>query len=119
DTLELARKAEKAAKSVDGKNALAVIVDKRSGTSRILKGRWGTVDSRLNQFVEWHRREEIPDGAAYQLRDLANRLEVLEVSEHISEQDIVILQRAKFAEAKRILERKEISEEALRELTIF
>jgi CRISPR-associated protein Cmr2 len=116
DALDLARKAEKAAKAVDGKNALAVIVDKRSGISRTLKGTWGTIDTRLNQFVEWHRREEIPDGAAYQLRDLANRLEV---SDKVADEDREILQRAKIAEAKRILKRKEISAEALYKLENF
>jgi len=116
DALDLARKAEKAAKAVEGKNALAVIVDKRSGTSRMLKGTWKTIDKRLNQFVEWHRHEKIPDGAAYQLRDLSNRLEV---SENISDKEKEILQRAKFAEAKRILKRKEISEETLNKLETF
>ena len=101
DTLELARKAEKAAKAVDKKNALAVIVDKRSGASRTLKGTWGTIDKRLDQFVEWHRKEEIPDGAAYQLRDLANRLEVSDATT-----DKPTLDKIKIVEAKRILKRK-------------
>lgn len=104
DALNLARKAEQAAKAIEGKNALAVIVDKRSGVSRTLKGRWGTVDQRLNQFVEWHRREEIPDGAAYQLRDLANRLEVSE-----GMVDKPTLDKIKLVEAKRILQRKRAS----------
>ena len=116
DTLDLARKAEKAAKAVEGKNALAVIVDKRSGISRTLKGTWGTIDKRLSQFVEWHIADEIPDGAAYQLKDLANRLEV---SDKVSYEDRGVLQRAKIAEGKRILKRKEISEEALRKLENF
>lgn len=113
DALELARKAEKAAKSIEGKNALAVIVDKRSGTSRMLKGKWETVDERLKQFVEWHLNKENLNSAAYQLKDLAIRLET---SEQISEADKSILEKAKLAEAKRILERKDISEPALRDL---
>ncbi|HYX71334.1 MAG TPA: type III-B CRISPR-associated protein Cas10/Cmr2, partial [Nitrososphaera sp.] len=116
DALELARKAEKAAKAVKGKNALAVIIDKRSGVSRMLKGRWGTIDKRLKQLIKWHQEKEALNSAAYQLRDLANRLEV---SENVSDEDKVILQRAKLAEAKRILERKEIREEALQELKNF
>jgi CRISPR-associated protein Cmr2 len=116
DALELARKAEKAAKAVDGKNALAVIVNKRSGASRTLKGRWGTIDKRLGEYVKWHQDKEALSSAAYQLRDLANRLEV---SDKVSNEDKEILQRAKVAEAKRILERKEISEEALREVKTF
>lgn len=116
DALELARRAEKAAKAVEGKNALAVIVDKRSGVSRMLKGSWGTIDRRLNQVIKWHQEKEALNSAAYQLRDLANRLEV---SENISDEDRGILQHAKLADAKRILERKEISEEALREVKTF
>jgi CRISPR-associated protein Cmr2 len=105
DALELARKAETAAKSLEGKNALAVIVDKRSGASRMLKGTWGTVDARLNQFVEWHKGEEIPDAAAYQLRDLANRLEA---SGSLSDKGT--LARIQLVEAKRILKRKRASQ---------
>ena len=101
DALELARKAEKAAKAVDKKNALAVILDKRSGTSRMLKGKWGTIDKRLNQFIEWHIADEIPDGAAYQLKELANRLEVSDDAE-----DKAALDKIKLVEAKRILKRK-------------
>jgi CRISPR-associated protein Cmr2 len=103
DALELVRKAEKAAKSVDGKNALAVVVDKRSGTSRIAKGRWGTLDERLETFIRWHRENAIPDGAAYELRDLAYRLEI---SENAPEDLRKNLAEAKEKEAKRILKRK-------------
>lgn len=74
DALELARRAEKAAKAVEGKGALAVIVDKRSGAAREVVGRWGGLDERLKTFIGWHVSGEVPDGAAYQLRDLALRL---------------------------------------------
>jgi CRISPR-associated protein Cmr2 len=118
DALELVRKAEKAAKSVDGKNALAVVVDKRSGASRIAKGTWGTLDERLQTFIRWHQASEIPDGAAYELRDLAIRLDTTEfvkklkdssVSDEEKEQLknlIENLNNAKQAEAIRILKRK-------------
>src|SRR5205085_302802 len=103
DALELARKAEKKAKSVNGKNALAVIVDKRSGASRTVAGAWGTIDARLQKFIDWHCADVIPDGAAYQLRDLALRLEG---SEAIPDADKEDLQKAKRYEAIRILHRK-------------
>lgn len=103
DTLELARKAEKAAKAITGKNALAIIVDKRSGTSRMLKGHWKTIDRRLHQFITLHMREEISDGAAYQLRDLANRLDVSE-----GKADKATLDKIKLVEARRILKRKKV-----------
>jgi len=120
DALTLARAAEKAAKSVPGKNGLAVTVSKRSGADRTVKGTWGTLDQRLTQFINLHRTDAIPDSAAYELRDLALRL-------HSSEQSVrETLQRAIVEEAKRILRRKEaqrgqqpIAEEVLRDLDKF
>lgn len=124
DALELVRRAEKAAKSVDGKNALAVVIDKRSGASRIAKGTWGTLDDRLQTFIKWHRKNSIPDGAAYELRDLAIRLDTTEFAEKLK--DISLsdeeknqlkklidnLNNAKQAEAIRILGRKKQIEKA-------
>jgi CRISPR-associated protein Cmr2 len=103
DTLELARKAEKVAKAVDGKDALAVVVDKRSGASRIAKGKWGALDARLQKFIEWHCTDALPDSAAYQLRDLAIRLESSKVT---SDDERKTLEKAKRLEAIRILKRK-------------
>jgi CRISPR-associated protein Cmr2 len=92
DALDLARRAEKAAKAVDGKNALAVIVSKRSGPETLVKGHWTEVDMRLQRFTYLHRAEAIPDGAAYDLQTMARELE------HVP--------GAIAVEAKRILERK-------------
>ncbi len=92
DALDLARRAEKAAKAVDGKNALAVIVSKRSGTETLVKGHWKEVDARLQRFTYLHRVEAIPDGAAYDLRTMSRELE------HVP--------GAISVEAKRILSRK-------------
>ncbi|MCU0240006.1 MAG: type III-B CRISPR-associated protein Cas10/Cmr2 [Pyrinomonadaceae bacterium] len=103
DALELVRSAEKAAKSVVGKNALAVMVDKRSGASRIAKGTWGTLDKRLETFIKWHCENSIPDGAAYELRDLAYRLEIPENAPEALRRNLT---EAKEKEAKRILKRK-------------
>jgi len=100
DVLELARRAEKAAKSVPGKNALAVTLNKRSGSERTVKGTWGDLDRQLKWLINLHRNEEIPDGVAYELHDLARRLEVRD------EESKDTLQEAAFAEAKRILRRK-------------
>ncbi len=117
DALELVRKAEKAAKSVDGKNALAVVVDKRSGASRIAKGTWGTLDKRLQTFIKWHRENAIPDGAAYELRDLAYRLEIPENAPEALRKNLT---EAKEKEAKRILKRKkkDFGESAIDDSTI-
>lgn len=92
DALDLARNAEKEAKKT--RNALAVIVSKRSGADRTVAGVWGTLDQRLGQFIDFHRNEQIPDGAAYELHALAtNHGDTLPT-------------RALRAEAVRILKRK-------------
>ncbi len=117
DALELVRKAEKTAKNVTGKNALAVVVDKRSGTSRIAKGMWGTLDERLKTFIAWHRAGAIPSGAAYELRDLAYRLEIPENAINTLKANLI---GAKEKEAQRILKRKrkDRGENAIDEKTI-
>src|SRR5205823_13783871 len=81
DTLELAREAEKAAKKkVEGKNALAINVSKRSGADWLVKGSWdekadgGAFDRRLNRFIYLQLAEELPRGIGYELRDTALRL---------------------------------------------
>ena len=74
DALALARNAESAAKSVPNKDALAISVDMRSGTTRTIKGKWGQIDQIIDQFIQFHRADAVPDGAAYQLRDTALRL---------------------------------------------
>ena len=93
EVLELARETEKHAKSVQGKDALAVTVSKRSGVDRTVAAPWGTLDRRLERFVALHRLEAIPDRAAYELRDLALKLD--------------FLAEAARKEAVRILRRKE------------
>ena len=82
DALELVRKAEKTAKSIDGKNALAIIVDKRSGTSRTIKGQFAKdKDSKgiieyLQQLIDFDKQGDVSRQTAYELRDLARRLEI-------------------------------------------
>jgi CRISPR-associated protein Cmr2 len=117
DALHLARAAEKAAKEVKGKNALAVIVSKRSGTDRPVKGKWETLDQRLDRFVLLHRTEAIPDSAAYELHDLAMRLQPS--PSHLSDETWPqqaggigkTLQSAVQVEAMRILKRKRVAGE--------
>lgn len=93
DSLELVRKAEKAAKSVEGKNALAVTISKRSGVDLTVKGSWGKIDERLKNWITLHTDNQIPDGVAYELRDLA--LSLSDVPKNLTQ-----------AEAKRIFRRK-------------
>ncbi|MFY9226803.1 MAG: type III-B CRISPR-associated protein Cas10/Cmr2 [Blastocatellia bacterium] len=100
DSLELVRKAEKAAKSVAGKNALAVTVSKRSGVDLTIKGSWGQIDERLKTWITLHANNQIPDGLAYELRDLTITLG--DVPKDLMQ-----------AEAKRIFRRKKVDEKFL------
>ena len=73
DALAAARNAEKAAKRVNGKNALAITLAKRGGADRTIADTWEKIYPRLQSLIAAHRSEEIPDGAAYELRDLHHR----------------------------------------------
>lgn len=97
--LRLARKAEKLAKKT--RNSLAVIVDKRSGPPVEVAGVWGTLDLRLDDYTDLHRADYVPDGAAYELRELARLLEGAQGAERD------LLENLVKAEARRILGRKQ------------
>jgi len=74
-TLDLARGAERDAKGVPGKNALALRIDKRSGPTLSLSGRWGTLDADLQTLAGLHAQDEISDKGGFDLRQLARLLE--------------------------------------------
>lgn len=109
DTLRLAREAEQTAKRRPNKNSLAITVSKRSGVDRTVAGGWAApdgvlpwwqaFDTRMNRLIELHRREQVPDGAAYQLREIANRLSVPRGDAHYAE-----LERAMRQDAIRIFD---------------
>jgi len=60
DALALARKAERAAKQIPDKNALAVTVSKRSGVDRTVADSWDRLDRRLELFINLHRKDMVP-----------------------------------------------------------
>lgn len=95
DTLDLARTAERAAKTVTGKHGLAITVSKRSGTDRTITGNREQLGERLTKMIDWRRSGAISAGAAYELQGLDR---VLGKSG--------LRQEALIAEALRIIERK-------------
>jgi CRISPR-associated protein Cmr2 len=95
DTLNLARQAEKAAKTVVGKHGLAITLSKRSGADRTIKGRRVTLASRLAKMIDWQRKGTISAGVAYEMQELQR---VLGPS--------VEMNSALIAESLRIVERK-------------
>lgn len=107
DALELVRRAEKFAKeghkdtpAGQKRNALAVAYSPRSGSERMVRGRWDEtpgLGQRLCRYADLFRLEELPAKAAYELQDL-----LLELGGVPDMQDAVVL------EAKRILGRKQM-----------
>jgi len=119
DALECARKAEKQAKKP--RNALAITVSKRSGTDRTSVGSWdSTFFSDLQRLIGFHASEQIPDGFAYEIRNLAQRLPLDKARDH-AERDAWITIRA--LEVERMLARKytsagkKVDDETLKILT--
>jgi CRISPR-associated protein Cmr2 len=112
DCLDIARKAEKKAKDVDKKNALAIIIQKRSGEEYALAGSWGNPKQGtlgqaeyLAELIGYFQNDQLPRGAAYELREVAQRLTSIEKSSEESREDHA-LPPILWLEAKRILRRK-------------
>lgn len=102
----LVQRAEREAKRT--RNALGIIVNKRSGSELPVSGPWGAFDTRLETWIDLLKHDLLPDGAAYELRHLATIMSDPDLAE------------AQCVETKRILKRKRdqggelISEEVLR-----
>ena len=101
--LELARRAEKLAKSnesTDKKNALALIVNPRSGAEISFRERWDKgADIILCKWIEAHLTGELPRRAGYNLREESISLEW-------SNEDPAKYETLITAETRRILGRK-------------
>ena len=120
DALEKARQAEKQAKRVDGKNALAVIVSKRSGEDYAIAGQWGEggksgLADHLQHFITLYRQGDLPKGLPYEIRETVLRLTAFvnepevsarATSEASASPPLNSLQEAINADIKRILKRK-------------
>lgn len=80
DALEYVRKAERMAKLLPGKDALAVSLSVRSGVDRQVSGGWTagvagmTLAQRLSAFAEGYATAAIPDGLAFEWAELHQRL---------------------------------------------
>jgi CRISPR-associated protein Cmr2 len=71
DLLEYGRAAEKAAKAVDGKDALAVHLHKRGGAPIKIASRWqDESDQRLTLYAELMQKEALPSKLPYDLHKL-------------------------------------------------
>ncbi len=101
DALRLARDAEDRAKKVFGKDALAITISKRSGDDYTIADKWDNLYSHLEHLIDYSYSSAIPEGTAYELRDMALRLAVPD-----AHPDYTTVQEVILADAKRILERK-------------
>jgi CRISPR-associated protein Cmr2 len=118
DALELVRRAEKFAKEgpkdtspEQKRNALALAYSPRSGSERMVRGRWDeqpTLGQRLYRYQDLLRLEQIPAKAGYELRGLLNELGEAEG-----------LEKAVLLEARRILGRKEMAKAYRDELSAW
>jgi CRISPR-associated protein Cmr2 len=120
EALETARRAEKQAKHVDGKNALAIIVSKRSGEDYSVAGQWGEggksgLADHLQHFITLYRQGDLPKGLPYEIRETVLRLTAFvnepevsarATSEASASPPLDSLREAINADIKRILKRK-------------
>jgi CRISPR-associated protein Cmr2 len=105
----LAQEAERCAKHVAGKNALAITVSKRSGESYSIARSWDSINGYLEQLITFCRADAIPDGTAYELRNLALRLTIStngQNGESVEQKIIEGLPEVIKRDALRILQRK-------------
>ena len=104
DLIRYGKDAEKAAKAPD-RNGLAVHLHKRGGGDPIcLREQWGnndrSLDKKLDKWANMHLNNELPDKAAYEMRELAR---VYGNWSEIKKEDLENLIKA---DAERILKRK-------------
>ena len=88
-----------------------MIVDKRSGPPVEVVGPWGDLDQRLTYYVDLHLNDQVPDGAAYELRELDRLVEWTEADLKSDSEDLKKkredLEKVVKKEAARILGRKQ------------
>ena len=110
DLIDHGKEAEKAAKEPDkngqgDRNGLAIHLHKRGGGDPIcLRNQWlddsNSLDKRLEKWAKMHNENELPDKAAYEMRELA---EVYRNWKGTSKVDLETIMKA---DAKRMLKRK-------------
>lgn len=74
NVLDTAREAERAAKRISGKNALVIVLSKRSGAERTVSARMGDLLERMPVLIGYVRQKQISAGIAYELQKLHQEL---------------------------------------------
>lgn len=103
EVMRLARDAEKESKKTPSKNALTVIVSKRSGTDTAITDNWENLTNRLLTLKGWIKAGLLGQGVGYELKVLANDFGGFDLQNVDSHRDAIA------NEAIRIIERKKQS----------
>ena len=113
DVLEMARKAEKKAKDVDGKNGLVILSSKRSGEDKLIAGNMSALATRLETMTEYHRKKAISKGTAYELQKLHHIFADPKLRDALQQEALRIIKRKRESKSnekigKEVLEQFEI-----------
>ncbi len=93
EALELARDAEKKAKQMEGKNGLAIILSKRSGSDRVVAGKFESFYPRLKALIAQAFKKEISAGTAYELQELQRTLPGAGMETGLADEAIRVIKR--------------------------
>ena len=108
----LAKEAEGVAKDKAGRDALAIILDKRNGVTLTISDKWDNgLDERLNQWAHLIHHADLPNGLAYELEKMVETFESrgCDSSENANTREE--LKDAVKALAKQIINRKRTGED--------
>jgi CRISPR-associated protein Cmr2 len=100
EVMQLAREAEKASKKTVSKNALTVVLSKRSGTETVITDKWEQLTNRLLVLKGWIKAGLLGQGVGYELKFLADDFGGFDLHNNKSHRDALA------NEAIRIIERK-------------
>ncbi len=103
EVMRLAREAEKESKKTASKNALTVVVSKRSGTDTSITDHWKSLTNRLLTLKDWIIAGLLGQGVGYELKVLAADFGGFDLQSNDSHRDAIA------DEAIRIIERKKQS----------
>jgi CRISPR-associated protein Cmr2 len=92
DVLDIARRAEKEAKRVSGKNTLVIVSSKRGSGDRVVSAKLNALIERLSVLIEYVRQRWISTGTAYELEQIHQQLRAAELLEVIQREALRIIQ---------------------------
>lgn len=79
DVLERARRAERVAKGVPGKNSLIIVLSKRGGVDRKANAKVSDLVKRMQVLIRYVQRKQISTGTAYEIQKLHQQLSEAEL----------------------------------------